>query len=368
MSTLSDEQKDYLNQRYYDISLPAAFTSGEKFHHQLVKEGRADFSKQDIEKWLNHQEAHTVHKPVRKTFKHRRVLVESIDEQWDCDLMVFESSAKFNEGNKYVLLCIDTLSKYVWTRPLKSKTGAETKKAFQSIFSGARKCLRLRSDMGKEFCNTTVEKYFKEVHIKHFVTYNSVKANFAERAIKTIKQRLFKYFTHKQTYRYIDILQDITANYNATYHRSIRMAPQDVTRENQQVVWENIYGHDIFKMTTPPQKVCFKVGDLVRISHTRNAFARGYNQGWSDELFTIKTAHKTSPPTYTLKDYAGETILGRVYEQEVTKVFQKEDAQYKIEKVLKKRRVRGKTEYLVKWLGWNKSFNSWVDSTDIEDL
>ena len=62
---------------------------------------------------------------------------------------------------------------------------------------------------------------FKNFGVHHFVTQNEVKANYAERAIKTIKGRIYKFFTHKQTHRYIDILQDVTGAYNNSVHRSI---------------------------------------------------------------------------------------------------------------------------------------------------
>ena len=65
------------------------------------------------------------------------------------------------------------------------------------------------------------------------MTQNEVKANYAERALKTIKGKIYKYFTYKQSYRYIDALQDITQAYNSSVHRSIKMAPAQVTMSNQ---------------------------------------------------------------------------------------------------------------------------------------
>ena len=368
MAQLNEEQENYLKSMYYDTAKPAAYSGIDKFYRAILKSGRTDISLGLLRKWLNSHEVYTVHKPVRKTFKHRKVVVESIDEQWDSDLMVLDTKAKENDGYRYLMLCIDTLSKFVWVEPLKTKTGVETKKAFQRIFAKGRHCLWLRTDRGSEYCNGVIEKYFKEKRIRHFVTHNSVKANFAERAIRTIKQKLFKYFTYKQSYRYIDILQDFIGSYNGTYHRSILMRPNDLTTHNQQEVWENIYGGDIFKINELKTKFHFKVGDLVRLSHTRGVFSRGYDQGWSDEIFIIKARHKASSPTYSLKDYLDEDISGTVYSKEIIKVTTRDDATYKIEKVLKKRRRGRKTEYFVKWLGWGEKFNTWVSSTEVVDL
>jgi hypothetical protein len=295
--------------------------------------------------------------------------VESIDEQWDTDLISMVSFAKYNDDFKYILLCIDTLSKFIWLEPLKNKTAIQMKAAFQKIFSGSeRKCLRIRSDKGSEYTNGVMKAYFKHENIIHFVTYNSTKACIAERSIRTIKQRLFKYLTHKQTNRYIDIIQHLADNYNSSYHRSIKMAPISVNEANQQQVWENIYGGDIFSIDKKSQETKFKIGDIVRMSFTRDVFSRGYNEGWSHELFIITTINNTSPLTYRLKDFADDKILGTVYGKEISKVVQSENPTYKIEKTLRRRKVNGTQQYLVKWAGWPDKFNSWVSAADMTDL
>jgi hypothetical protein len=213
MSTeLNDEQKQFLKNLYFNISNPSAFAGPKKFYKQVIKQGREEFSLNQVKKWLQEQETYSVHRPVIQKFKRRKVIVESIDEQWDCDLMVLESLSKYNDGYKYILVCIDTLSKYAWLEILKTKTSVEVCRAFEHIFTGPRKCLRLRSDKGGEFTSKSIEKYFKDNQIIHFITHNPVKANFSERLIRTIKKRLFKYFHHKQTYKYIDILQDLVSN------------------------------------------------------------------------------------------------------------------------------------------------------------
>lgn len=61
------------------------------------------------------------------------------------------------------------------------------------------------------------------------IDHTEVKANYAERVIKTIKTKLYRYITYKQSYNYVDKLQDLAKNYNATYHRKISMASVKVT-------------------------------------------------------------------------------------------------------------------------------------------
>ena len=71
-----------------------------------------------IERWLSKQPVYTLHKPIRKHFKRNRVRVDGIDQQWQADLVDMTSLAEYNRGYKYLLTCIDVLSKYAWTTPL----------------------------------------------------------------------------------------------------------------------------------------------------------------------------------------------------------------------------------------------------------
>ncbi|WP_215898142.1 hypothetical protein, partial [Acinetobacter baumannii] len=115
-----------------------------------------------------------------------------------------------------------------------------------------------------------------------------------ERWNRTIKQKVFRYFTANNTLRYIEALEDLTGAYNESKHRSIGMAPADVTRENQFQAWDELYGK------FPPQKTKpkYQVGDRVRLAQTRSPFAKGYEQGWTQELFTISKRLPGYPPAY----------------------------------------------------------------------
>jgi hypothetical protein len=66
---------------------------------------------------------------------------------------------------------------------------------------------------------------------------------------------------------------------------------------------------------------------------------------------------------FRIKDYAGNLVNQRFYPQELQKITEN---LHRIEKVLKTRVRKGKTEYFVKWLNYPSTYNSWV--TDIENL
>jgi hypothetical protein len=109
-------------------------------------------------------------------------------------------------------------------------------------------------------------------------------------------------------------------------------------------------------------KYSFSVGDLVRISLSRQPFSRGYKQKYTEELFRVKNRIPSHPPRYRLEDLLAEDIKGSFYAKDLQK-FHLRDASkisYKIEKVLGTRTVRGKKYSLIKWLGYSEKFNSLI--------
>jgi hypothetical protein len=108
------------------------------------------------------------------------------------------------------------------------------------------------------------------------------------------------------------------------------------------------------------------VGDRVRLSKARRAFKKGYLPNWTEELFTVSAIRRTNPVTYTIKDDGGEDLVGSFYFEELQKVADKET--YRVDSILKKRkRKRGKMEYLVRWTGYDSSFDSWVPEEAVTD-
>ena len=162
---------------------------------------------------------------------------------------------------------------------------------------------------------------------------------------------MWKYFTFKGTHRYVDVLNDLLHSYNRTFHRTIKMSPSEVNRNNE---------YEIRKTINKPKqkpKWSLKLGDRVRISKTRRQFKKGYLPNWSDELFTVAARHPTDPPTYEIDDYDKERVKGKFYELELQKDSKSDDV-YKVESILKTRKRKGKKEYFVKWFGYSEKFNS----------
>ena len=194
--------------------------------------------------------------------------------------------------------------------------------------------------------------------IHHFSMHNAeTKASVVERFNRTLKTRMWRYFTKHQTWRYIDVLPDLVRSYNNTPHRSIGMAPSNVNAKNQEKVWQRMYGHD--GKGVPK----LHVSDRVRVSKYKRTFQKGYETNWSEEMFTIHEVHPSDPPVYRLRDDLGEVLDGTFYELELQKVSVPVDRVYRVESALQRRKVGRRKEALLKWFGYPSKLNSWIDAS-----
>ena len=344
---------------YYDTARSGSLSGVDKFYRSQSNKTRGE-----VEEFLKGEEAYTLHKPVRYHYKRNKVMVSGIDEQWDVDLM--DMSKQPDGSYHYVLVATDILSHVAWTRSLKTKTGKEVTAALESIFDEGRQPRKLRTDHGTEFTNKIAQKMFKERKIGHFLTNNEVKANYAERLIRTLKLRLNRHFSHKQTHKWKEVIGDITKSYNNTYHRTIKRKPNSVTKKNQSRVWKEQYKGTL----KPDGPFKLELGDHVRISHLRRAFSREYDERYTGEIFKIKSREvRGGLNIYTLEDFAGEDVDGTFYEPELQGVTSDPDAVYKIDHVVRTRKRRGvEKEHLIRWRHWPAKFDSWIKASEMEDI
>ena len=180
-----------------------------------------------------------------------------------------------------------------------------------------------------------------------YSTHNEGKSAVAERFIRTLKTKIYKYMTAISKNVYIDKLDDIVNEYNNTYHTTINMKPVDVK--------DNTYIYFKKKLMIDPK---FKVSDHVRASKYKNIFTKRYTPNWSKEIFVIKKVKNLVPWTYVICDLNDNEIIGTFYEKELQKTNQQE---FRIEKVIKKK----DDKLYVKWKGYDSSFNSWIDKKDL---
>ena len=206
-------------------------------------------------------------------------------------------------------------------------------------------------DKGSEFYNNSFKKWLQDNDIVMYSTHNEGKSVVAERFVRTLKNKIYKYMTSVSKNVYIDKLDFIVNKYNNRKHRTIKMKPIDV-KDNTYIAFDK-------EVNDKGPK--FKVGDHVRISKYKKFFAKGYTPNWSEEVFVIKKVKNIVPWTYVINDLNGEEITGIFYEKELQRTNQEE---FRVEKVIK----RKDDKIYVNWKGIDNSFNSCIAKKDLVSI
>ena len=170
---------------------------------------------------------------------------------------------------------------------------------------------------------------------------------------------MWKRFSLRGSYKWVDILDSLISEYNNRVHRTIGVAPIEVNKKNEKKILARL--RKAQKSSLPPRrKIKFKVGQPVRISKYKHLFEKGYTPNWSTEVFIVDEVLKTRPTTYKLRDLNGESIRGGFYQEELLKTNYKDT--YLVEKILDKKG----DQVFVKWLGFDNSHNQWIKASDVE--
>ena len=181
------------------------------------------------------------------------------------DLADVQPLSKYNKGIRYLLCVIDIFSKYAWVVPLKDKKGTTIVNAFQNILNKSkRNPNKIYVDQGSEFYNKVFKKWFKDNDIIMYSAHNEGKSFVAERLIKTLKSKIYKYKTAISKNVYFNVLDDIVDEYNNIYQRTIKIKPIDV-KDDSFAEYNEEYNEKDPK---------FKIGDHVRISKYKNIITK----------------------------------------------------------------------------------------------
>lgn len=304
-----------LNSVYLDPA-SSAYMSGSSAVFREAKKIQPDLKLQDVVEYLQTKDVYTLHKPVRKRFQRNRVQPDGLDSDWQGDLICLPSLREYNANHGYILICVDVLSKFMFAEPVETKKPSDVRDAFKTIIErSGRRPWRLTTDKGLEFRGLPFREFLGEQRIMHFCANNpDVKASVAERAVRTLKTRLFKHLTYKGGFSFLKILPRLVKAINSSVSRVTGLAPKDITPANAGQVLERVFGvkkiHAKFK---------FALGDVVRISKEKHLMEKGYVPNYTSEKFIIKELVDRQPPVYRLVDEKGEEIIGIFYGSELSK-------------------------------------------------
>jgi hypothetical protein len=396
-----------LDPLYKNPGATACFTSTEplwRAAHQASSSPSGANNKNDIgwltrvhvRAYLARQRVYTLHRRVVRRFPRLATLACGLHTDWQADLADMQRLKKWNRGQGYLLVCIDTLSRQLFVEPVKSKHSEHIIGAFGRVFSRCGyKPWRLLTDSGREFTAQSVQAFLRDNDVKHFCMFTSPlwHAGMAERANRTIKERLYRYFTHRGTRCWVQVIQRIVQALNRSPCRSIfGLRPIDVTFATAERLRRRLQRH-AEQQRLPKRAPRFHVGDEVRVEKRRHVFRKGYLPTFTDEVFTVARVRTTPAPiTYRLRNEPdGKMLPGWFYTQELclvrdtARVNPASTARsrikkiatttttspsssspiYEIERIIQ-RKYRDSVEYsLVKWKGYAAKHNSWIPATSI---
>lgn len=294
-----------------------------------------------------------LHRGARKNFNRRYVEMRGIHDTLQADLVEMLPYANVNRGMKYILVVINIFSKKAYARALKDKSGVKVSRAMDSILTDVSHPVKnLHVDMGREFYNGFMKNVLVKYDVNLYSTYTTKKASIVERFNRTLKNMMWKRFSMNGSYKWTNILQTLVDEYNDSKHRTIKMKPNNVSRNNEKFLLDTVYNRKwVIKPSVKPK---YTVGDTVRLSKYKSVFKKGYTPNWTAEVFKVKKIQYTNPITYQLIDLNGNDVKGTVYAEELQ--LSKVPDLYLVEKILR----RNGNRVFVKWLGFDDSHNSWI--------
>lgn len=354
--------ENHLKENYKKPGHPIAFSG----INNIYKYYNGHLSINKIKQILASIESYTLHKNFRKdvrntSFSHFKRY------QFQMDLVDVQEFQEENKGTTFLLNVIDTFTRYAFVRPLKNKSGKIVLEAFKSILEEAKeKPYMLVMDKGTEFKNKDFFSFCKKNKI---ITNNpeaQPHAAYIERFNRTLQNLIYEYMTEFETRTFIDVLPELVKTYNNRFHRIIQTTPQ--IAENDPNIALKIRLLAVKNQEKiKKRKIKFKINDYVRIAKQKTKFSRGYDEQTQREIFRIyKIDTRKKIPLYHLETYdKSEKLKGGFYDFEITLV---DTVVFRIEKVLKRRKYRGKNQIFVKWKGFNDTYNEWIDEENIEQV
>jgi len=168
-------------------------------------------------------------------------------------------------------------------------------------------------------------------------------------------------FAQNKSLNWVDILEKILGGINKSKCRVNGLRPIDIDFSNAQEVWERMYGTKFSKRI----KSKLKKGDFVRLSIGKGAFEKGYIPNWGDQIVRVdKVQDQFYPVRYKIINDNGDKFKGYYYREELARVKKDADTEYRIEKVIrKKKRADGTYDILVKFIGYPE--REWIHETQL---
>ena len=319
---MNEQLRKILENIYTDVKHPSGLSSPRRLWEAAKKYG---ITLKECRHFLQAQDSYTLHKLMPKRFPRRHIIASGPRRILGSDLADLSKLARYNDGVKYLLIVQDIFSRYVRIIAQKRKTAAVTAANLDQIFSeeqfkgvGA-----FFTDEGGEYFSSECTKVYKKHKIKHYTTFNKItKVALVERYIRCLKSKIFRYLTHNNTKRYIDVLDHITHAHNTQIHRMLNDSPTNVhfhyDKPKIYALYQRLYG--THKKQSRHRQSPIKINDIVRLtSYKRDlVFNKAYEVAATVEKFRVVRINKKQvPEVYYIRDMQNQPIIGTFYRQEL---------------------------------------------------
>jgi len=315
-------------------------------------------------------DSYTRHRFVARPRRYNPVYVYGIRELLQVDLADVRRLSKYNQNVNHLLICIDTFSRKIWVKPLRSKLAVEVSRSMRSILDSMNDpaAKALFSDAGTEFTGRSFQQLLREFNIEHRLSTSDSKCPHVERVIGTLKNMVYRYLTEYETNTYINVLDELVNTYNTRIHTAHKMTPNEADDPtNRNAVLTELTKRYDSALLNKGKRPLLTIGDTVRLAIKKSTFERGFHPTFTGEVFKIKRIFTNLPEVqYEVCSYDGvEDIKGRFYRSQLQPVT---SDIFKLNKVLRRKIIKGIPYAYVSWMHFPTRYNQWIPAADIVDL
>ena len=359
-----------MNEVYTNLNNIGALSSVKKLYADYKKIDK-NITLKDVKEFLKSKDSYTLHFKNRKKFTRRKYMVSKPGITICVDVAYMKEYKNENDGFQFLVFFIDLFSRFLYIYPaknIKSQTIVDIMKIFlnESIYNYE----KVFTDAGVEFTNRKIVQFFREHNLSWYTTYSKeIKSGVVERVIRTLKEKVHKIITEKNSERYLDFLDNVTKTYNKTPHASLNFkSPMEIHLMTDK---DDIFSFRKSLYMKQRKGNSLVAGLLAKGLHvrltssrrTQNPFFKGYIHQNTKEIFQIhKVNFDHNPVTYNICDLEGNELKGVFYREELIPV--KNSGVYDV-KILKTRKYKGKRQYLVKYVNYPASKEKWLEESQL---
>ena len=369
---LTPEKRAYLYSVYHDPSQPASFGGIDVLYKFAREHSTLGISRKDVHEFLRGQEVYSTHVKKNKSKAYYQLTTLGPHELIDVDTAYFDFNDHGGNSPKKIVVAIDTFSRRLAARSVKDIRSQTMRRVVPELVKELGGSRYIRHDSGTEFTSAAVQNALKRMKVKSLRSYAPNKSSAAERVIRSIKGRLYKYLQSTGSRDWSKALPSIVASYNNKKHRSLaggKYSPNEVSDDNAAELWFYFKKQQL-KHSAKPSPYKFALNDSVRVNQTRLAFDKDYLEQNSTVVYFISFRYLSGGNInrYRLKDEHNKEVGGSFTANQLEKCTITDDTEYRIEKELHYKDIEGVPCVYVKWFQMPSRYNSYVPLANVRQL